>query len=155
MTTTDITPLLEESIEVEASPETVWALISDLTRMPRWSPQVRKTWVQGGSTQQGARFRNLNRRGLLFWPTSAKVVEFVPGEKLAFRVKDNFTVWSFTLEPHGTGTRITERREAPHGISDISVRLTKLVLGGQERFTSDLRAGMRQTLVRIKDDLGG
>ena len=155
MTTTDITPLLEESIEVEASPEKVWALISDLTRMPRWSPQVRKTWVQGGATRQGARFRNLNRKGLLIWPTSAKVVAFVPGEKLAFRVKDNFTVWSFTLEPRGTGTRIIERREAPHGISDTSVRLTKLVLGGQERFTSDLRVGMRQTLARIKDDLGG
>lgn len=155
MTTTDITPLLEESIEVDASPETVWALISDLTRMPRWSPQVRKTWVKGGTTRQGARFRNLNRKGLLFWPTSAKVVEFVPNQKLAFRVRDNLTIWSFTLEPLGTGTRITECREAPNGISDISVKLTKVVLGGQESFTSELRDGMRQTLARIKDDLGG
>ncbi len=155
MTTTKTTPVLEESIEVQASPETVWALISDLTRMPRWSPQVRKTWVKGGTTQHGARFRNLNRKGLLFWPTSAKVVEFVPNEKLAFRVKDNFTIWSFTLEPVGTGTLITERREAPQGISDISVKLTKVVLGGQESFTEDLRAGMRQTLTRIKADLGG
>ncbi|MEP6814365.1 MAG: SRPBCC family protein [Marmoricola sp.] len=155
MTTTETTPLLEESIEVDASPETVWALISDLTRMPRWSPQVRKTWVQGGTTRQGARFRNLNRKGLLFWPTSAKVVAFVPNQKLAFRVRDNYTIWSFALEPHGTGTRITESREAPDGISDISGMLTKVMLGGQERFTEELRAGMRQTLTKIKDDLGG
>ena len=155
MTTTDITPVLEESIEVRASPGAVWALISDLTRMPRWSPQVRRTWVKGGTTQQGARFRNLNRKGLLFWPTSAKVVEFVANRKLAFRVKDNFTVWSFTLEPSGTGTRITERREAPDGISAISIKLTKAVLGGQETFTADLRSGMRQTLTRLKQDLDG
>jgi uncharacterized protein YndB with AHSA1/START domain len=155
MTTTGTTPVLEESIEVAASPETVWALISDLTRMPRWSPQVRRTWVKGGTTQQGATFRNLNRKGLLFWPTSAKVVEFVPNQKLAFRVKDNRTIWSFTLSPAGTGTRITQRREAPQGISDISLRLTKVVLGGVEGFTDELRVGMRQTLTRIRDDLGG
>ncbi len=153
--TTNTIPPLEESIEVAVDPETVWALISDLTRMPRWSPQVRKTWVKGGTTRQGVRFRNLNRKGLLFWPTKAKVVAFVPNQKLAFRVADNYAIWSFTLEPSGTGTRIIERRETPDGISAVSEKLTKVVLGGQEGFTEDLRAGMRQTLARIKADLGG
>ena len=47
---------------------------------------------------------------------------------------------------------MTQRREAPDGISDISLRLTKVALGGQERFTGELRDGMRQTLARMKAD---
>jgi hypothetical protein len=86
------------------------------------------------------------------WPTRAKVVRFEPHREFAFRVKDNFTIWSFTLEPTATGTRVTQRRETPDGISDISVRLTRVALGGQEQFRSELLDGMRQTLERLKAD---
>ncbi|WP_372727246.1 SRPBCC family protein [Nocardioides sp.] len=146
----EIDPLLEETIEVAASPATVWSLVSDLGRMSAWSPQVVKTFVRGGPVQQGTRTFNINRRGLLVWPTQAKVVRFEPERELAFRVKDNFTVWSFTLEPTDAGTRIIQRREAPNGISDISIKLTALVFGGQRGFGGELRQGMRQTLSRIK-----
>lgn len=142
---------LEESIEIAASPAQVWALVTDLPRMASWSPQVVKTFVQG-PVEQGTRFRNLNRRGLLFWPTSAKVVRFTPHTEFAFRVKDNKTIWSFTLEPTETGTRVVQRRELPDGISDISLKLTKVALGGQEKFSAELAAGMRQTLARLKAD---
>jgi uncharacterized protein YndB with AHSA1/START domain len=150
--TTKIEPLLEETIEVDASPARVWSLVSDLRRMASWSPQVQKTFVRGGGPSRlGTRTLNVNRRGLLVWPTRAKVVRFEPHREIALRIKDNFTVWSFTLEPTDAGgTRITQRREAPQGISNISVRLTDKVLGGQEQFTAELRDGMRQTLVRIK-----
>ena len=150
-TTTDgIEPLLEESIEIAAPPAAVWALVSDPVRMSSWSPQVVRTKVRGGAVRQGARFTNLNRRGWLFWPTQAKVVTYEPERAFAFRIKENWTVWSFTLEPTPTGTRVTERREAPQGISGVSQRLTKIALGGQQVFTDELRAGMRQTLERIK-----
>ena len=150
MSTTQIEPLLEETVEVAATPAQVWSLISDLPRMASWSPQVVKTIVRGGVVQQGTRTFNLNRRGLLFWPTQAKVIRFEPHRELAIRIKDNFTIWSFTLEPTETGTRITQRREAPDGISSISIKLTAAVFGGQEGFGSELRDGMRQTLDRIK-----
>ena len=156
MAETQIKPLLEESIEIDATPETVWALIGDVSRMSRWSPQVVRTWVSGGETREGATFRNLNRKGLLFWPTSAKVVGYEPDRRLAFRVKDNWTIWTFELEPTAAGgTRLTNRRESPKGISGISLRLTDLVLGGQQDFTAHLEEGMRTTLARIKADLGG
>lgn len=147
----DIEPLLEESIEVAAPPVAVWALVSDLPRMARWSPQVVKTIVRGGHVRLGARMFNINRSGLLVWPTRAKVIRFEPHREIAFRVKDNATIWSYTLEPTTDGgTRVVERREAPDGITDVSHRLTDLFMGGQESFTAQLRAGMRQTLQRIK-----
>jgi uncharacterized protein YndB with AHSA1/START domain len=144
-------PLLEESIEVEAPPAKVWSLLTDLPRMSSWSPQVVKTVVRG-PVRLGTRSYNLNRRGLLFWPTRSKVVRFEPHQEFAFRVKDNATIWSFSLEPTELGTRVTQRREAPDGISDISLRLTDVALGGQETFTGELRDGMRQTLERMKAD---
>ena len=150
--TTQIEPLLEESIEVDASPAAVWSLVSDVRRMARWSPQVLKTYVRGGgAVQLGTRTVNINRRGLLVWPTQAQVVRFEPQREIALRIKDNFTIWSLTLElTDAGGTRIIQRREAPQGISNISLKLTDAVLGGQQSFTAELREGMRRTLTRIK-----
>ena len=96
-----------------ADPARVWSLVSDLPRMAEWSPQVVRSFVRTGRPiQLGTRLLNVNRRGLLVWPTQSKVVRFEPHQEIAFRVKDNFTVWSFTLEP--TATR-HPRRAAPRG----------------------------------------
>ena len=146
-------PTLEESLVVAHSPEQVWALISDLTQMPRWSPQVRKTVVSGGSTRLGATMINFNRRGPLWWPTRAKVVAYEAPRHLAFRIAENATVWSFTLEPTDGGTRIIERRDAPSGISKLSLVLQKYALGGRPQFETELRQGMQETLQRIAADL--
>ena len=149
-TDTDHQPLLEESIEIDAPPVAVWALVTDLPRMAEWSPQVVKTFVRGGQVRHGATMVNINRRGPLFWPTQSKVVRFEPHRDFAFRIKENWTIWSFELEPTATGTRLTQRREAPQGISNLSKTLTRRVLGGQDSFQSELREGMRGTLERIK-----
>ena len=149
--TEQITPLIEESVEIAADPVRVWSLVSDLPRLAEWSPQVVKSFVRGGGgVQQGARLFNINRRGLLVWPTQSKVVTFEPHRLIAFRVKENFSVWSFELEPTATGTRLTQRRELPEGLSDLSVKLTQRFFGGQDSFGEELRQGMRQTLDRVK-----
>ena len=52
----------------------------------------------------GTRALNINRKGLLFWPTRSKVVVYEPHRELAFRIKDNATIWAYVLEPTATGT---------------------------------------------------
>ena len=151
MTDTQQSQELEATIDVDASPAQVWALVTDVPRMASWSPQVKRSTVKGGVVRQGATFRNLNGQGPLRWPTSAKVVRFEPHRDFAFRVKENRTVWSFELADNGQGgTTLTQRREVPQGISAVSKVLTKVVLGGQESFVRGLREGMQQTLSRIK-----
>ena len=152
MPLTDVAPI-EASIEIAAPPAAVWELVSDLRNMPRWSPQCRKTIVRGGAMQEGAKLININRQGLLFWPTQAMVTEFVHEQKVAFKIRENWTIWSFTLIPTSDGgTRLVQRREAPKGISDLSIKLTNAVLGGVDDFTAGLEQGMVQTLSRIKAD---
>src|SRR4051812_29945801 len=55
----------EVSIEIEATPEDVYALVSDITRMGEWSPECRRcTWTKGASGPAvGARFRARNKGG--------------------------------------------------------------------------------------------
>ncbi|WGX96793.1 SRPBCC family protein [Nocardioides sp. L-11A] len=148
--------LLEDSIEIAAPTDKVWSLVTDIPAMAKWSPQVVKSTVKGGVVKQGAIFSNLNKQGIKRWPTGGKVVRFQPPSgstagDFAFRIRENRTIWSFQLEPTADGgTRLTERRETPDGVSGVSMVLTKLVLGGQKPFTEELRRGIRQTLERIK-----
>jgi hypothetical protein len=147
---TQIEPLIEESIDVDAPPATVWKLVTDLPRMASWSPQVVRTVVRGGPVQLGTRTVNINRRGVLVWPTRSKVVRFEPHRDFAFRIKDNKTIWSFSLEPTTAGTRLVQRRETPDGTSKISDGFIRRLMGGQRAFQGELRDGMRQTLRGIK-----
>ncbi|KAA1248942.1 SRPBCC family protein [Mycobacterium simiae] len=144
-----VAPLLQVQIDIDAPPEKVWALISDLRRMPQWSPQCR--WVrQFGPLRPGTRTLNLNRRNRLFWPTTCTVVEVVPEKKLAFRVDSNGSVWSYELEPNGAGTRVTESRHAENGVNAFSNISVNAFLGGTTTFERELVEGMNTTLANIK-----
>lgn len=112
-------PLLQAQIDINAPVPKVWALVSDLSRMPQWSPQCRlmKTF---GPVRQGARTINVNRRNRMFWPTTSTVTEVIPEKKLAFRVHQNNTIWSYELEPTDTGTRLVETRHAENGTTAFS-----------------------------------
>lgn len=145
-------PLLEDSIEIDAPAERVWELVSDVRRMAEWSPQVTSTRLRAGFDEVAldAEFTNRNRQGELEWTTHGRIVRLEPERVIAFRIEENWVVWSFTLEPAAGGTRLVQRREAPDGISDLSRELTDGFLGGQEVFTATMRAGMRQTLEGIK-----
>lgn len=141
---------IQDSVEIDASPATVWALVSDLKRMGEWSPQCVRMKVFGDEVKQGTRTLNLNRQGWKRWPTNAKVVTFEPQRTLAFRILENRTVWTYELEPTATGTRLTETRHTPKGISKISSLAVDGFLGGVPEFEVALKAGIRQTLDRIK-----
>lgn len=145
-------PQLEERTTIAAPPERVWALLADVRRMPDWSPTVASTRLRNGfeRVEVGAEFTNLNTEGDLEWKTRGTIVRYEPERELAFRIVDNWVVWSFELEQVSEGTLLTERRLTPDGISPESLQLTDAYLGGQEPFTAGLRAGMVETLRRLK-----
>lgn len=143
-------PILKAEIEIGAPVNKVWNLVSDLSRMPQWSPQCRIMKVLG-PVQPGTRTVNLNRRGLLFWPTTSVITEVTPERKIAFKVPLNNTVWSYELEPTATGTRLVETRFAENGTtSPVSSMTVKVALGGNDSFEKELVEGMNQSLARIK-----
>lgn len=145
--------VIESSIEIDAPPAAVWDVVSDLKRMGEWSPQCKKMVVFGSSVMKGTRTFNINHSGKMHWPTNAKVVDFEPGKKIAFRIVENRTVWSYELEPTATGTRLTESRKAPGGVSGLSNFLTQRAMGSVDKFEDSLERGIKKTLVRIKSEV--
>ena len=143
------------STEIEASPDRVYELISDITRMGEWSPECRHcTWVKGATGPAvGAKFRARNkaRRGPSWFNTPVVTVAD-PGREFAFNRSGpgigSYT-WRYRLEPTERGTRVTESYEAERPVPKAMVRLTDLWTGSPDR-DADLREGMRKTLERIK-----
>jgi uncharacterized protein YndB with AHSA1/START domain len=141
--------LLRAEIDIDAPVSKVWSLVSDLSRMPQWSPQCRMMKLLG-PLRPGTRTLNLNRRNMLFWPTTSTITEVVPERKLAFRIPLNTSVWTYELEPTATGTRLVETRHAENGVTAVSTAVTKAALGGVDSFEEELLEGMNQSLTRIK-----
>ncbi len=144
--------MLHEEIEIAAAPEAVWALIGDVRNLSRWSPQVSSTRLSGGAEEcaVGTRFTNRNEAGELTWTTHGQITAYDEGRRLAFRVEENYVVWSFELAPTADGTRLVQRRDEPDGVSQLSRDLIDGFMGGQEAFTVSMERGMRETLAGIK-----
>ena len=144
-------PVLQAELDIDAPPEKVWALVSDLSLMPRWSPQCRlmKTF---GPLRAGAKTFNLNRRNLMFWPTTCQLTEVVPEQKLAFRVNGNNTVWSYELEPTATGTRVDRDRARRRTASTpvVEPRAGQRCLAACRASNENWSTGMNTSLRRIK-----
>jgi uncharacterized protein YndB with AHSA1/START domain len=142
-------PLLQAQVDIDAPVSKVWSLISDFRRMPQWSPQCRLMRPLG-PIRPGTRTFNLNRRNLMVWPTISTVVEFVPEQKLSFRVNMNNTVWSYELQPIPGGTRVIESRHAENGVKPVSTMAVNALMGGTESFERELVEGMNVSLAKIK-----
>jgi len=61
--------VFQAELDIDAPPAAVWALISDLRLMPKWSPQCRVMKALG-PVEPGTKTVNLNRRKFMFWPTT-------------------------------------------------------------------------------------
>lgn len=137
----------ETSIHIEAPPERVYELVSDLPRMGEWSPECyRCDWLDGWTGPAvGARFRGYNRRGRARWTTTGTVVVADPGREFSFTTAwlGNLPAsrWTYRLRLSDGGTELTESYRAP--------RAGALILLHRWR-APELQQGMQSTLERIK-----
>lgn len=142
---------LEASIHIDAPPARIWAIVSDQRRMNEWSPETWRQKFFGDGIGVGTRSININKRKGFFWPTASKITEFVPEKRLAFYVTGSSTFWSYDLAPVRDGTLVTERRDLKGGRRAILSKATAaLALGGIDEHDAELKAGMEETLARIK-----
>jgi uncharacterized protein YndB with AHSA1/START domain len=101
-----------------ASPEAVWAIVSDPTRVGEWSHECQGAdWVNGATeATPGARFRGRNRLEKAKWTRTNEVVSIVPPRQLSWRtipstLYPDSTIWTIEVEPAPGGTRIVQRFE--------------------------------------------
>ncbi|MFV0532504.1 MAG: SRPBCC family protein [Cumulibacter sp.] len=99
-----------ESITINASPQQVWDVVSDVTRTGEWSPICRECWWKEPATGpvEGAWFHGRNQSGDREWETQSLVTAAQPGVEFTWVVGGVAVRWSYTLAPEGDGTVLTE-----------------------------------------------
>ena len=144
----------EATVTMQAGPERVWDLVSDVTRIGEFSPETFEAeWLDEASGPAvGARFRGHVRRnevGPTYW-TACTVLVCEPQRAFTFGVgaADNpLTRWGYRIETRedGNGVDVTERFDftsawwaRPYWILFGSLRGRRI------------RNDMRRTLERMK-----
>ena len=143
------------TVHMDAPPERVWEVVSDVTRIGRYSPETFEAeWIDGATGPAvGARFRgHVKRNGIgpIYW-TTCTVRECEPGKVFSFGIGSPdhpLNVWRYRLEPAGGGTDVTESFELAR---TVPLRLYWAVLGWARGKTN--RRGMQATLERMRADV--
>lgn len=140
---------------MKASADEIWALLSDVSRIGRYSPETFEAeWLDGSTGPSvGARFRgHVKRNGIgpIYW-TTCTVTACVPGREFSFGIGSAdrpLNVWRYVLEPAGDGTDVTESFQ----LADTSLLRAYWAVFGRARGRTN-RRGMQQTLDRIKAEV--
>lgn len=106
-------PTVSASTDVAASPDTVYALVSDLPRMGEWSPEATGgRWIgKKRGAEVGARFVGTNKGARRWWPTTTVVTDATPGRRFAFDTllgPINAAGWIYDIAPTDAGCTVTE-----------------------------------------------
>ena len=142
------------TVHMAAPPERVWALVSDITNIGRFSPETFDAeWLDGASDPGvGVRFRGHVRRNgkkwLVYW-SSCTITKCEPDRDFAFQVdlvgKTKAVEWSYHLEPSDDGTDVTESFKLLQWFGSHLYS----TFGGKARTRTNLN-NMQTTLERIK-----
>lgn len=145
----------EVSLLVRARADELYALVSDVTRTPEFSPAVlRCTWL-GGATGPavGARFEAVNTTEAgRTWKNRPVVTAAVPGREFAFTRSEPFAgtlLWRYVFEPEGGATRVTESYQVTKPVTRLGWFVIERIFKAGD-VPAGLRAGMSTTLERLR-----
>ena len=114
-------PTAEVTIEIDAAPEAVWALVTDLSVHARFSDEFQGgEWLTDGGAGPGARFVGHNRHPKtgFEWSTESEITACAPGEAIEWAVggPDNpAATWRYELVALDGGSRTRLRQWARMG----------------------------------------
>lgn len=153
-------PTVQVETWINASPERVWELVSDIELMPELSPELRSVEWQDGATgpAPGARFIGRSEHEALGqWETTSHIVDFDPPKSFGWAVEDpdNPTaIWRFTVVPEGDGTLLRQWMQMGPARSGLSLAIDRMPDKEQKIVFVRLReheTNMTGVVARIKD----
>ena len=145
----------EVEVVVPASPDEVYAVVSDVTRIAEWSHECQRAeWLDGATGPAvGATFRGSNKVNRFGWSRICTVTALEPGRAFAYRTSGgtppDSTAWSFELRPEGDGTRVVQRYEVLKFPRVMELLTYALVPAHRDR-----RPALRADLVRLGEVSG-
>lgn len=152
MATTTAERELRAETTIAATPDEVWAVLTDFDRMSDWSPELlaMKPLLRGG-LRLGQQYVGLNRRKAVVWPTRSVVAQLEPGRVIAWDTRSSGArwIWELAAAPGG-GTHVVHRRPVPKKLTAVSGLFAGVLLGGAAGHADELEAGMATTVERLK-----
>jgi Polyketide cyclase / dehydrase and lipid transport len=151
-------PTTEVHTWIDASPELVWILVSDINLMPTLSDELCAVeWVQPATGPAvGSAFRGYSQQGTGQWSTVSTIVSYQPGREFAWAVGDVANpgaIWKFALRPERGGTELSQWVQMGPGRSGVSMaiasrpQLELAIVAGRLR---NFARGMAHNLAAIK-----
>lgn len=144
----------QESITVEASPETLYDLVSDIARTGEWSPVCTACWWddEAKAAEVGAWFTGRNELPNRTWETRSQVVVAESGREFAWIVGGSFVRWGFKFAATEPGTTVlTESWEfLPGGIAMFEEKFGEDAAAQISDRTRQALGGIPKTLAAIK-----
>lgn len=142
------------TVEMAASPDEIWTLLSDVTRIGEFSPETLEAEWLGGATGPavGAKFRGhvkRNGRGPMYW-TECRVTQSVPGAAFEFAVvlkERTINTWGYEIAP-AVGDGTTKVTEYFALTPTFATRAYWKIAGRWRKKTN--QNGMRTTLERVR-----
>ncbi|GAB3476710.1 SRPBCC family protein [Amycolatopsis cihanbeyliensis] len=162
---------LRADLPVAATPDEVYAVVSDLTRSAEWSPECKGgEWISGEPSTVGAIFRGENLRSEEVvswaplvrgtWYTESRVVAAEPGRTfrwmmLSHAKESQDSVWGFDIEAAEDGCVLVHHFRMGRATAGIHKIVEELEETARERFVADWTAKLKQdldeTLEHIRD----
>ena len=141
-----------ESVVVACRPDTLYDMVSDVTRMGEWSPICRACWWdEGGGPRAGAWFTGRNEVPGRVWETRSQVVTAERGREFTFEVNNGWARWSYTFAAADGGTELTESWDfLPAGIAGFHQRYGDDAENQIGYRSTAARRGIPETLAAIK-----
>jgi uncharacterized protein YndB with AHSA1/START domain len=152
-------PAVTAEVYIEAPPERVWDMVSDIFVMPGLSSELQEVaWLDGATGPAvGHRFTGRNAHPEVGeWETVSTVTECDQPHRFAWAVGDPghpSATWRFTLRSDGAGTRLEQWMQMGPGRSFLNVAIDAMPDREAKIIFVRLReheAGIKHNLAEIK-----
>ncbi len=153
------TPTVEVDIVIDASPERVYGIVSDINLPAQFSTEFQgATWLDGASgPAQGARFEGRNQhKAIGEWTTTCIVTAAETGREFAYAVTDvdsPSAKWWFLIEQADGGTKLRHKMQIGPGESGLTPAI-KAMPDKEERIIDrrlqEHQANMQATIEGVK-----
>ncbi|MGO8771871.1 SRPBCC family protein [Mycobacterium sp.] len=105
-------PDVAATVEIDARPDVVYGLITDLPTLASLAEEaVAMEWRKGDAVRPGAVFTGHNENGGRRWKTKCTVTDADPGRRFGFEVRHTVVPiarWQYDIEDADGGCRVTE-----------------------------------------------
>jgi uncharacterized protein YndB with AHSA1/START domain len=144
---------------IDAPPERVWEVVSDITLMPSMSTELQSSdWLDGDGPALGNTFVGRNKHAAMGeWETVSRVVECEKDRVFGWDVQgydEPGSSWRFTLEPENGGTRLRQWMRLGPGRSGLSHAIERMPDKEQKIVfvrMRELESSIIRTLEAVKD----